>query len=159
MSGLLHLTMTNDGLPRRLHNMRKRGTGKTRIECVQCKKIFDVFKCYLPRRKFCSKGCQNTFHSQRMLGKDLGGSKQKSCVVCATKFKTYKSTDSIYCSRKCKGVKHSEIMSKERHPNWRGGIKPEIWAMRSRKEWFKIAKEIRKRDNIAWDRLRQKTLL
>lgn len=123
--------------------MRKRGTGKTNIKCGVCKKSFSVYKCYLPRRKYCSMACRNNAHKEMMLGKDLNGSIEKTCIVCGKIFKTYKSIDSKCCSNKCRHKAHGKKISGENHPNWNGGNKPR-WRGPN---WKKQRDKALKRDN------------
>ena len=50
----------------------------------------------------------------------------KKCIRCYVDYQTNgtikKHSKSKYCSNKCKNDAHSERISKEKHPNWKGGI-------------------------------------
>ena len=102
---------------------RKRGFGKIKIRCQSCNKILLVYKCHLPRKKYCSVQCKNSAHKLRMTKKDMGGSIWKVCPICKKKFKTFKSLDSECCSNKCRHLMHGKKIKGEKHPLWTGGKK------------------------------------
>jgi len=101
--------------------MRKRGSGKKEIKCRVCGKLFSAYKCFLPRRKYCSIKCRNVGNGREMEGRDLGGSIKKICPICKKEFRTFKSFDSECCSDKCRHILHREKIKGEKHPLWIGG--------------------------------------
>lgn len=123
--------------------MRERRTGKEKIKCKICGKEFLVYKCCLPRRKYCSIKCRDEAHRQRMLGKNMGGHIFKNCPICNKKFRVYKSSIKYLnrecCSRKCKGILHRKKMLG--HPSGMKGKKhpsktiAEYKRIRNTKEW------------------------
>lgn len=74
-----------------------------KVNCLTCNKEFEKPMCWIKRhpRSYCSKVCASKGHSQYMLGKDLGGSLVRKCLYCKSNFRTYKSQNKRFCSKKC----------------------------------------------------------
>lgn len=104
---------------------------KASVICDNCGKEFQKDRTQIQKweRHFCERKCQIEFY-QKEENKKTGEQSpkysqvDKICEWCGKVFKSYKSTVSIvrFCSIECRNNWQSEMMSGEKHYNWRGGI-------------------------------------
>jgi hypothetical protein len=83
--------------------------------CLQCGKEF--FGSHI-KQKLCSKECSGKYNTKQVkFNCDCCG---KDSTMCEAEF--YREGKSHhYCSKECKDSHHSELISNQNHPNWKGG--------------------------------------
>ena len=96
-------------------------------KCVICNIDFEVQLSYKYRKITCSKECSSKNRSNKRIGiKEKKPALYNKCVRCDNLFLRNlgikKPITAKYCSRKCQNDDHSERMSGENSPNWKGGI-------------------------------------
>ena len=103
--------------------------GFTKVKCQNCLIDFDKNDSQIRKTKkhFCSKNCFDDF--QRSDALKVGDSIIKKCNVCQLDFIIHQSDDNRYstCSKECQRVNRT----REKNPNWRGGITNERKALMS----------------------------
>lgn len=119
------------------------------IICDNCGKLFKKDRTQIQKwdKHFCNRKCQIDFYKNPE-NKKVGENSPKYsqvdviCEWCGKAFKSYKSTASIvrFCSAKCRNDWQSDMMSGDKHFNWRGGTSGERqldMARRAYREWRK----------------------
>jgi len=125
---------------------RKRGTGKISIECVICKKVFVISKCYLGRKKYCSNYCRYKGIAGISLSKEH---KIKISEALKGKIKSVETRKRLSISNT---GKHLSNETKEKLRNhfsgsgsntWKGGIsKRKNYKIEKNKEWRNKNKDL-----------------
>lgn len=102
------------------------------IPCDNCRKIIlkSVSNIERGRKSFCSKDCQNNYHSSRMKDEGnpnwKGGLVEVPCKRCGKNVSVIPSSTNVekFCSRECLTKWNIENCSfiGENNPNWQGGI-------------------------------------
>lgn len=124
--------------------------GRILIKCRNCLNEHEIYQSRIPQRRgqFCSKDCFLIFRSKIMIGKENPNYKkaliQKICLKCGSKFKTFLSVNSDYCSDECRQLSHGDKIRADKHPNWKGGIGKFPYPFEFNEE---LKESIRKRDN------------
>lgn len=101
-----------------------KGIQKKKISkvCSECGKNYKIYPSEERRRdrKFCSPRCRGNWMKRTQLG--FGGSHsynqiKKNCEICGKEFKSknYDKDTHRYCSNRCRGIGHSELMKKKYH--------------------------------------------
>lgn len=143
---------------------------KYKRECSYCKKMLILPKYRLAsKHSFCNRECKSLWQKskkndykykikQTMKQKKINEYNAKkhengnvvcTCFNCNKKFIRWKSQVQVYnknfCNRKCnfEYIKKYKIREKENNSNWKGGISFKKYP----KDFFKIRKNILKRDN------------
>lgn len=111
----------------------KQFTLNNTVKCGYCDKDFKSNSYRIKRSKnnFCSKVCQNKYHSENSKGENNPRYVEKVltiCPNCEKEFEIYewrlKGCKNNFCSRKCQGIWRSENLVGEKANNWQGGIRP-----------------------------------
>jgi len=110
--------------------------------CKHCGIVY--FKPMSTNKKYCSKKCYWEA-SKGKLAYNKGISLiKKKCIGCGIEFISRKPLNQIYCNKKCR---NQYLMSKEKNPNWNGGISPlrsQLYSIEEYKQW---RSDVFKRDN------------
>lgn len=103
------------------------------------------------KSKFCGIVCQNIHRSRTKRGinnASYKGKINKVCKTCNKEFEVYPyRKDALFCSIKCSKIDGVTKMKGETHWNWRGGITPEITAIRESAKYNEWRLSVLKRDN------------
>ena len=117
--------------------------------CKECGKSFSTYHSL--NRSYCNRICMGKYRSKHFIGKihpNFVNRIQKECQVCEKPFliTPYYLNVKKYCSRKCKAIVQSKMMSGDNNPSWEGGIgeKFQRWGKGFGKHLKKLVKE---RDN------------
>lgn len=119
---------------------------RVEIACETCGTRFLINAYEVGRQRFCSPSCAMRSRSGERGPRWKGGEIEKRCVECGGAFivRPYRTEEAKFCSRRCKGDWMSRNLTRENHPNWRGG-----WSARDYPETFNKAfkNRIRERDD------------
>lgn len=115
---------------------------KVEIICDQCGNYFMKVPSQIEGKKnnFCSQKCHYEFK---------GGRKDVICDTCGMVFHKISShvLSKNYCSRKCKDIAHSILLSGENNHWWNGGITPLYEMIRGNLKYMAWRKMVLERDN------------
>lgn len=129
--------------------------------CQQCSKPF-VVNPTQSRGLFCSRKCKGEWSSLHwrgethwLTGRKTGRNKRfppptvLTCAVCTRDFVVPPSMKDKYfcCSKKCQGIRHSQIHSGENSPHWRGGVYEPYYGP----SWKPARRAARARDKVCQD--------
>jgi hypothetical protein len=112
--------------------MAKRGQGSVKMNCEFCGNQFSVFLAHIRRgrnAKFCSRKCAGLSKSNTPSKRSII---QCKCNECKKDFQVRKgyAGKKMFCSINCMSIWRGKTMSKESHPNWKGGISDRKWSSR-----------------------------
>jgi Zn-finger nucleic acid-binding protein len=119
---------------RRENHPRWKG-GNILINCQECGKEFEIPRCGVDKRKFCSRTYHGKWMSKHNVGENNplwnGGEITKKCEECEKEFtvEKYRKDTARFCSPRCKGlwlaksglIAKAPIIKGENHPQWKGG--------------------------------------
>lgn len=144
----------SDGLHRRFNSLshaeqerireKARIAGKMRMRerghCKQCGK-----QLVGQQKSFCSRACRNRAHPPSQAYKKNG--EWRICLTCGKTFYRPKfqllNRTSLYCSMSCS----AKPKTKERNPNWKGGVTSATQAFYQTDKHIKWARKVKQRDN------------
>jgi len=109
--------------------------------CLVCKGAFTHPPSV--KKKYCSRRCYNNRNPKVEL----------VCHTCKTTFSRYacevkKGGRRAFCSKNCynSARRNGYSLKMEKHPQWKGGVTPEVHRIRSRYKHKQWRKEVKKRD-------------
>lgn len=94
---------------------------RVELVCQQCGQTYEVQHARKDESKFCSLDCRIAYYESHK--SPLYDQIEVVCEWCGSTYnvKPGKVESTRFCSRECLYAGHSEAMSGENHPNWKGG--------------------------------------
>lgn len=125
-------------------------------KCATCGKEFNTIpsKIKIGAGKYCSTKCKGLAQSKYQEGNGnpcwRGGKDNKICITCGGAFSIHKAWvkrgRGTFCSKKCTGIWRSKNLRGEKGCNWKGGINPDVIAIRTGRRYSEWRSDIFKRD-------------
>lgn len=133
------------GLSARCKVCHNNGLKKNKVECAQCKEVFETSE---KGRKYCSRDCYYVVNAQ----KPIKGKVATACPICSKEFEVWRSHKSyyerLYCSIPCKNIGAAKYFSGKDSPHWNHSLSDEDrLSARKYEAYYQWRKDVFARDN------------